>query len=248
MRVFLIACTLLAAVGSAHAADPSPASVPAPIAALPSDVAAPYSWAGFYLRGSGDLDLGLNATDAKALSPRTSNLTGNSLGSASGGMGGGLFGANWQSGDAVFGVQGDMQWNSERAAAINSCDLGCSLNERVRVPWLATLRARAGTAFDNVFVYGTGGFATKGTSQIPDGGGFDNAPSFDNISAGRIDWTVGGGLEVALDRNLSAKLEYLYMPSSGPPGAPGSLFDSSAEASKNNIVRGGIDYRLSIGQ
>jgi opacity protein-like surface antigen len=66
-------------------------------------------------------------------------------------------------------------------------------------------------------------------------------PNFVNLSAGNIDWSTGGGMELSLDKNMSAKIEYLH---NTPTSVSGSLFDNDA---KNNIVRGGIDYRLPVG-
>lgn len=205
----------------------------------------PYDWAGFYIRGSGDLTAALNQATAGPLN----GLTAASAGAASmtGAIDSGVFGANWQTGATVVGVEGDMQWANQWTGPLSACGLGCSLNDKVKVPWLATLRARAGAAFDRVYVYGTGGLARLGTSDNLNAGGFGTAPNFTNLSTGSIDWTIGAGMEMALDKNVSAKLEYLYMPNSSPISAPGWLFESSADTVKNNVVRGGIDYRLPIG-
>ena len=48
-------------------------------------------------------------------------------------------------------------------------------------------------------------------------------------------------MELSLDKNMSAKIEYLH---NTPTSVSGSLFDNDT---KNNIVRGGIDYRLPVG-
>jgi outer membrane immunogenic protein len=164
--------------------------------------------------------------------------------SSLGGFASGAVGANWQSGNNVVGFQGDMQWSNESAAAITDCGLGCSLNDRVRVPWLATLRARAGKAFDRLYVYGTGGIATSGSSDNLNSGGIGSTPNFANLAPNNVDWTIGGGMELALDHNVTAKIEYLH---NSPTGAPVSLFESTVnDTMKNDIVRGGIDYRLPI--
>lgn len=190
---------------------------------------------------------GLEQTPAKSLDG-WSAATSAGQGGSSGGIAGGEIGANWQTGNAVVGLQGDMQWSDQWAAPLTACGLGCSLNDRVRVPWLATFRARVGRTFDRVFVYGTGGFATLGTSGNLNAGDFGTTPNPVDLSTGSIDWTIGGGMEFALDQNVSAKIEYLYMPGNSPVGAPASLFESTVnDTIKNNIVRGGIDYRLPIG-
>jgi outer membrane immunogenic protein len=69
-------------------------------------------------------------------------------------------------------------------------------------PWFGTVRGRAGYAFDNIFVYGTGGLAfgalrgeTFGLSET-------------HTNAG---WTAGVGGEFGFAQNWSAKVEYLYV-------------------------------------
>lgn len=246
VRVLIAICALLAATDLAWPADsaPAPASAASPVAPAPTVL--PYSWAGFYIRGSGDLAGALEQTPAKALDGGpTATDTGPSV---SNGIASGEIGSNWQTGNTVVGWQGDMQWSDQWATPLTACGLGCSLNDRVRVPWMATLRARAGKTFDRLFIYGTGGFAKLGTSDNLNPAGTNAMPNFVDLSPGNVDWTVGGGMEFALDQNMSAKIEYLYMPSVVPSGALNSLSESNGnDAARNNIVRGGIDYRLPIG-
>lgn len=78
--------------------------------------------------------------------------------------------------------------------------------ETVEINFLGSIRARAGLAFDNVLVYATGGLAGADatfTSDILLGGTSDNDVTF-------WGYTVGGGLEVALSKSLSARVEYRY--------------------------------------
>ena len=247
LRAFIAALALLTATGLAWAADSpsqsSPAQGPA-LAPPPSPTALPYSWEGFYLRGSSDL---VSATSQATASPLGSSAAAiASSNSLSGSMSNGQFGANWQSGSAVFGFESDMQWSDQWASPLTSCGLGCSLNDRVKVPWLATFRARAGTAFDRVYVYGTGGFATSGMADSLNPTATAGPPNFVGMSTGNLDWTIGGGMEFALDKDVSAKIEYLH---NTPTGASVPLFDSVvSDSGKDNIVRGGFNYRLPIGQ
>jgi outer membrane immunogenic protein len=242
MRVVIGACALFAAMSLpvsrlAWAGDAAPTLGPLSSQTLPSPTVVPYSWAGFYVNESGDLGFSSGATSTLNGLLGPGGMAAHSIG----GLSSGAVGANWQTGDTVIGVQGDMQWADQAAAAITDCGLGCSLNDHARVPWLATLRARAGKAFDRLFVYGTGGFATFGAANNLSAGGFGSTPNFIDLSAGNINWSIGGGMELSLDKNVSAKIEYLH---NTPTSVSGSLFDND---SKNNIVRGGIDYRLPVG-
>lgn len=116
----------------------------------------------------------------------------NSRTEPSGIFGGLQAGYNWQAGAWVFGVEGDIQ--------LNSAD-DTFAPWKFANPWFGTARGRLGYAFSNVLVYGTGGLAfgsvrgeTFGLSETHSG----------------IGWTVGLGAEMALNKNWSAKAEYLY--------------------------------------
>jgi outer membrane immunogenic protein len=107
------------------------------------------------------------------------------------------------------------------------------------------VRGRAGYAFDRFLVYGTAGAAFGDVRA-----NFTDDPVSSATKAG---WTAGGGVEFALDRNWSAKAEYLFVDlgngscmvacaivnANGPPLIPGVAvrFDES-------LIRAGIDYRF----
>lgn len=247
MRVLIAACALLAATSMAWAADaPTAPTAAANLALPPAPTALPYSWAGFYIRGSENLTLGSSAGGANSFDGLFSASSA-APSAATGSIDRGELGANWQSGSTVVGVESDMQWSDLWAAPLTACGLGCSLNDRVKVPWLATLRARAGTAFDRLYIYGTGGFAASGLADSLNPEASGGAPNFMDLSAGDLDWTIGGGMEFAIDQNVSAKIEYLH--TSPTAGAPASLFDAANGGSlRNDILRGGINYSLPIGQ
>jgi outer membrane immunogenic protein len=245
VRLVLAICALLAITGTARAADPTSTTAAGGNAGASPVSALPYDWAGFYIRGSGDLAAGIGQASGNPLDGLSALSPG--AGHSTSALDSGAFGANWQAGETVVGFQGDMQWANQWTGPFSACGLGCSLNDRVKVPWLATLRARAGTTFDRVFVYGTGGLASSGTSSNLNAGSFGTTPDLTNFSTGNIDWTIGAGMEMALDKNVSAKLEYLYMPNGSPLSAPSWLPENGGDTAKNNVLRGGIDYRLPIG-
>lgn len=247
MRTLIATCALLAATTVAWASDSQqPPASPAGNAAVPPPASnLPYSWAGFYLRGSPELALGGGSAGGTNAITGLSGTT-SSAPSSPGGIDSGVVGANWQNGSTVFGFEGDMQWTGQSSGPVTACGMGCSLNDRTKVPWMGTLRARAGKTFDRVFVYGTGGFATFGTANNLNAQTYGTTPNFVDLSAGNVNWAIGGGLEMSLDRNVTAKIEYLY---AAPTGAQLSLFDAAPnEPSKNNILRGGIHYQLPVGQ
>jgi outer membrane immunogenic protein len=102
-------------------------------------------------------------------------------------------GYNWQTGQFVFGGEADI--------ALSGAD-DTFAAWKFANPWFGTLRARAGFALNNVLVYGTLGFAF--------GGGYAEVAGRSE-SRTHSGWSAGGGVEVAVTRNVSARVEYLYV-------------------------------------
>jgi outer membrane immunogenic protein len=139
------------------------------------------------------------------------------------GVAGGIQGGyNVQMGQFVFGAETDFQLSdaSDRFA-----------NWKYSNPWFGTLRARAGYAMNNILFFATLGMAYGGGRVDPGGWAESNT---------HVGWTVGGGVEVGLTPNWSAKVEYLYVDLSDQyyvalGGSTG--FESS-------VFRLGVNYRF----
>jgi high affinity Mn2+ porin len=86
-----------------------------------------------------------------------------------------------------------------------------------KVELFSTARARAGYAFGDWLVYGTGGLAfdrdlLSNTQQAGRSAGDGVLPgNIDQKYFSRYGWTVGLGAELGLSQNWSAKLEYDFM-------------------------------------
>ncbi len=254
MRAVIASCALLAVMSLAAWADsanppPSTSTIPVQPTAtanqpLPPASAVPYSWTGFYIRSSDPNLIGQNTTtntqNFSAVSSAGTASESNSLTS-------GQIGANWQNGNTVVGFESDMEWTGQWASPLNGCGLGCSLNDRVRVPWFASFRARAGQAFDRLYLYGTAGLSTVGTADTLNPAGASAVPNFTDLSAGTLKWTAGWGMEYAVDPDVTAKLEFLYK--SPTVGSPDALVDTTNTSStRNEVIRGGLNYRIPFGQ
>ncbi len=154
-------------------------------------------------------------------------------------------GANYQMGAFMVGFEADL----DGSMATRSTSVPGIANGRDQIPWIGTLRGRAGIAFDRYLLYATGGgAATQLLSTVnlnPLGGTANTSTTFGG-------WTAGAGLEAAISDSLSVRVEYLYVdtgtkniaqiaPLAGAPPvvtATGHLQD--------NLVRAGINYRLPI--
>jgi outer membrane immunogenic protein len=230
-RILLAAALALAAGGQALAADlPQPAPPPprAPATYVPAPVPV-FSWTGIYVGINGGYAFGdSNWTDP--ILGSTGNFT------TSGWLAGGTIGGNYQWGQFVLGIEGDGDWTNLTGttnSAAGSCGVGCTTQS----DWLATVRGRAGYAFDRFLVYGTGG------------GAFGNLQAAAGVlpfsSSTQTGWTAGGGVEFAFTPNLTAKVEYLYV----DLGSQACPFASCAGTATSvslteNVVRAGINYKF----
>ena len=199
-RLFITAMFSIAVAGSAAAADlPQPAPVPqAPAAYIPT-VAPVYNWGGIYVGINGGWGWG---NGKWTIAPNTAFPLGvSSNANDNGGIVGGTVGANFQTGEFVFGVEGDWDYSGiNTGTTSNICTFSgtCQTGNN----WLATIRGRAGWAADRVLFYGTAGGAFANLQTT-----FNGATN----SKTQAGWTAGVGAEWAFADNWTAKIEYLYV-------------------------------------
>jgi outer membrane immunogenic protein len=175
----------------------------------------------------------------------------------SGAVGGLHAGYNFQTGLAVFGVEGDL----ELAGIDGKVQLsgsggfpGYDLSSRTSINAQGSLRGRVGFAMlDQMMLYGTAGLAFANVENayaatLPPGNVF-GAPA--GISSAKFEeirwgWTVGAGLEYAVMRNWVTRVEYRYTNLSEYKTAPGFLA-SGGESEHNpdfHTLRVGASYRF----
>ena len=104
---------------------------------------------------------------------------------ANGFLGGGQAGFNYQVGQFVFGVEGDMSWSGMKGSTNT---LASSFN--TDVDWTATLTGRLGMAFDRWLVYGKGGAAWARDRYTTN---FYTFPGTE-VTDTRLGWTAGAGV------------------------------------------------------
>ena len=182
-----------------------------------------FSWTGFYIGINGGGGFGSSNWD----------LTGSRT--VSGGLVGGTVGYNYQFGQAVAGIEGDVDWSGINGSTSNNvCPFGCKTSNS----WLATVRGRLGYAADSFMPYVTGG-AAFGDIQA-------STPGFPQTSGDKGGWTLGAGLEAALAQNWTAKVEYLYV----NLGTFNCGFNCGAGLATDNvsfhtnILRAGVNYKF----
>ena len=192
-----VAALLMAApLTSANAADMAlkAPSVP-PVA---------YNWTGFYLGIEGGVGWA-SAEDTDATGFDSGRFT------PTGALVGGTIGYNRQFNRVVLGLEGDGSgaWiTGNTSGAPNFCG-GAPANCESDLQALGTFRGRVGVSFDRVLPYLTGGLAV-GSLHGHEGDMVANGAVGDGTTT-VTGWTVGGGLEAAINPNWSAKIEYLHV-------------------------------------
>lgn len=236
--------------------------------------------------GWGHRDFIVSPNDPMAPSLITNvNASGGSFNSTpsfntSGILGGLQLGYNWQlNRNWLIGFETDFNWADIKGSSTTNTGGTASFVESFdeRIKWFGTVRGRLGyLPTDNLLTFVTGGFAygrVERTATLtplgPTGFGFSQGPGFSftcttlgqtcftgsrtNTATG---WTVGGGFEYALWKNLTIKGEYLYVSLNGQtltmaatavlnPGLDTpSTFNVASGRANFNVARVGVNYRF----
>ena len=180
-----------------------------------------YNWTGFYIGINGGGGFGRSQWDS------TGSFN------TSGGLVGGTVGYNYQFGQGVVGLEGDIDWADINGTTNTFCAFGCKTSDH----WLSTVRGRLGYAADRFMPFVTGG-AAFGDIRA-------STPGFAGANQTNAGWTVGAGLEFAIAGNWTAKAEYLYV-NLGKFNCGiscGALVTDNVSFT-TNIVRAGVNYRF----
>lgn len=230
MKKLLLASTAILIGAPALAADlPRRSAAPAP---APIFVQA-YDWTGFYVGAQVGYSWGRAKTTVFA-------APGQALGvftlKPRGFIGGVHAGYNIQRGSLVYGVEADLEYSWANSSGVF---LGSTFKGKGGIQ--GSLRGRVGVAFDRTLLYVTGGLAVSNIEAS----GFAPGPFKDNDT--RFGWTVGAGVQYAIDNNWSARLEYRYTDAFGTsktslaPAVPTGFARASLS---DHSVRVGLSYRF----
>jgi outer membrane immunogenic protein len=190
-KSYLTAVSFFSLLSAASAADlPShkspPVFVPVPI----------FTWTGVYVGAHVGY---ANVHDSAAVPPFGLTPNTDTAGLAAGAHAG----YNYQIGQFVMGVEGDVDGLTNRTTTV----LGPTIYG-ANLPIQGSIRGRAGIAFDRTLFYATGGGAfadIEHTYNIGTGLG-----TFYRDSKGKVGWTVGGGVEFAITHHWIVRAEYRY--------------------------------------
>lgn len=209
-----IAAALLAAPLSALGADmmSRPPVFSAPVYA---------NWSGFYLGVNGGYGFGTSVWNVPSLST-----------SPKGAVAGLTAGYNIQTGQWLWGIEGDADWSGIKgssACGVDTCETKNS--------WLATLRGRVGYAgWSGWLPYITAGGA---------GGDIKATKSFfGSATKTQVGWAAGAGIEYAVWSSVSVKAEYLFVDLGSFDCGISCGATPDSVSFHTHLVRAGVNYRF----
>lgn len=182
----LVLCAVSAVSLFTAAITLSSATLAADVAAEP----APYDWTGFYV--------GAHAGYGSADGDQSFPLVGDFDTEGNGFVGGGQLGANFQIDQIVLGVEGDVSF-----ADMSDSVTSGAISRRQEVDMLASIRGRAGFAFDRALIFATAGWGMADAERTRlNGTGGSDSQTHDGL-------VYGGGVEWAVTDMVSVRAEYL---------------------------------------
>jgi outer membrane immunogenic protein len=173
-----------------------------------------YSWTGPYVGANLGLSQATQSSHNYANFPGYGTSDEGKFDVTSDGFLGGIQGGfNWQFPGTpwVAGVEADFDFASNSHTGSNhsaACQCGF---QKQKMSELGTLRFRGGYAWDRVLFYGTAGLAL---GHVTDSFNLFNSadPTFNGSKSGwKLGWAGGGGMEFAITRQISLKVEALYV-------------------------------------
>jgi outer membrane immunogenic protein len=220
----LLAAGLSVALASAvSAADLPPAAVYAKAPLAPA-----YNWTGCYV--GAHAGGGLVQTDFVDVFN----------GQGAGGLAGGQLGCNYQTGQFIFGVEGEGAWSDITDRSFFSGAAG-SETRTGRNRWDADLSVRVGVAIDRALVYGKTG-AALGNFEFK-----TNEPTFSSDGQSTLSGLLlGAGFEYGFTPNWTAKLEYNWIGFAIKDVSFATTLgpETIAEGARKQIVKLGVNYRF----
>jgi outer membrane immunogenic protein len=199
-KVLLVTASLVAlgATAPAMAAD----LAARPYTKAPPMVAAIYDWSGFYIGVNGGWGSSRNEWT-------NTSVFGFGVGEgshdATGGTVGGQLGYRWQTGNWVFGVEGQGNWADFSGSNVSLVDP--TFSNRTKIDAFGLITGQVGYAWNNVLLYVKGGAAVTNSKHE----GVVLGVVADSVEKTRWGGSVGAGVEVAFAPGWSAGVEYNHL-------------------------------------
>jgi outer membrane immunogenic protein len=203
-----------------------------------------FNWSGFYL--GGQIGYAWRSDDHTER-----DLTGpdgfRASSKPTGGVAGLHAGYNWQAGNFLLGVEGDIEGADIKGSGNYVDGTGNVTSDRIdtRTDWQASLRGRLGFTANNWLIYATGGAAWANINHdYVSGSGSGHT---ETSSTTRPGWTAGAGFEYGFASNWSARLEYRYTDYGTLTNISTQFTSFQDHKITENTVRAGVSYHFNSG-
>ena len=213
--------------------DPDP--VPPMAISLPD---APFTWSGRYI----GIDLGYGRSAMKE-DMTTEGLPSDlfNIKQGEGAFGGIYAGFGKQARKIYFGLEGDIQYAALKGKSTGEGEVTAEFSPT----WLGSTRLRVGYAMDNIVGLNIGGFLPYVTGGLAFGGFKAKVMEGENEWIGTrsgLGYSVGGGIDYAINNNTIAKLEYQYLGFGNRSYADET--DYARVKFKAHTLRAGVAYKF----
>jgi outer membrane immunogenic protein len=237
---------------------------PAPVYAPPAPIAVAPTWTGVYIgfnsgwgwSNTNNNNLTFSPTVPGGFVPFT---IGSGRNNFNGPVFGGQLGYNYQAGNWVFGVEGDVDGanirNSDNSGAVAVSVPGIGLFGSgfltVKQEWLASVRGRLGYSWGPGMIYVTGGGAWTGVQANGGATLITGETATLSNSTTLFGWVVGAGYEWMFAPNWALRAEYLGYGFRNNNNTPTLTFPIAGVTLAGNtgrlgtsVVRLGVDYKF----
>ena len=204
--------------------------------------AAVFNWNGFY--AGGNIGYSWGKWDSTGFV-----VNGSDSPSANGVIGGLQLGYNWMASNRwLLGLEADIQlsgeqkstnWTTPVTTVVGVAPLGgVGVSNSWKFPWFGTVRGRVGYAPDNWLLYVTGGLAY---GEVKSDLATTGIALSDSVT--KWGWTIGGGIEMPVAAQWTAKIEYLYIDLGSRTFFAGTTLPVSSNL-HDNVIRLGVNYKF----
>jgi outer membrane immunogenic protein len=271
-NVLLAASAGLLALGTVVA---SAADMALPVKAAPPAAPVYDPWTGFYIGGNigsamANTDFSGTSTGTVKAVPFQESFSASR--SQHGPLGGGQLGINYEFAPHwVAGAEADIDWSNIKGS-VSACSTktGAGVSDCAtatgKIDDFGTVRGRLGYVFDNLLVFGSGGFAwANETATVTETCNGTKCPKTSNVfavnsgsySATPDGWAAGAGFEWRVLPNWTLRVEYLHLQFNRVSSTytlngtvKGAPFASTSNLSANTgveVLRVGLNYLFNWG-
>lgn len=147
-------------------------------------------------------------------------------------------GYNWQSSALVYGLEADIQYHNNTSDGQTNCTGNTSYYSS-EAKWSGSVRGRVGVAVDQALVYLTAGPAWMRANHT-----YRDCSNYGTTTKDFFGVELGAGVDIALQRNMSARIEALYYQMSEEKMRHPQASETYGLEPSGTMVRAGLNWKF----